>query len=157
MEQYLNLPDSILKKIIKLLLDGLEDEGVDLYNDIEIFEYIGLFENDLKYFSIEIDDKEDFTYFVSLLRLNPNFETNPIIRPTLNEYSVDYIVDESLYKRTTYNHMVKSYLPITNRVLQGMEENDMIYMWDGKIVNEEYLEAEVEKVRTNIERVNKQK
>jgi hypothetical protein len=53
--------------------------------------------------------------------------------------------------------MVKSYLPITNRVLQGMEENDMIYMWDGKIVNEEYLEAEVEKVRTNIERVNKQK
>ena len=157
MEQYLNLPDSILKKIIKLLLDGLEDEGVDLYNDIEIFEYIGLFENDLKYFSIEIDDKEDFTYFVSLLRLNPNFETNPIIRPTLNEYSVDYIVDESLYKRTTYNHMVKSYLPITNRVLQGMEENDMIYMWDGKIVNEEYLEAEVEKVRTNIERVKKQK
>jgi hypothetical protein len=95
--------------------------------------------------------------FVSLLRLNPNFETNPIIRPTLNEYSVDYIVDESLYKRTTYNHMVKSYLPITNRVLQGMEENDMIYMWDGKIVNEEYLEAEVEKVRTNIKGVKKQK
>jgi hypothetical protein len=62
MEQYLNLPDSILKKIIKLLLDGLEDEGVDLYNDIEIFEYIGLFENDLKYFSIEIDDKEDFCF-----------------------------------------------------------------------------------------------
>jgi hypothetical protein len=138
-------------------LDALEEEGVDLFNDIEIFEYIGLFENDLKYFSIEIDDKEDFTYFVSLLRLNPNFETNPIIRPTLNEYSVDYIVDESLYKRTTYNHMVKSYLPITNRVLQGMEENDMIYMWDGKIVNEEYLEAEVEKVRTNIKGVKKQK
>lgn len=157
MKQYLNLPDSILKKIIKLLLDGLEEEGVDLYDDIEIFEYIGLFENDLKYFSIEIDDEEDFSYFVSLLRLNPNFETNPIIRPTLDEYSVDFIIDESLYKRTTYNHMVKSYLPITKSVVRGMEENDMIYMWDGKIVNEEYLEAEVEKVRTNIEKVKKQK
>ncbi len=157
MKQYLNLPDAILKKIIQLLLDALEEEGVDLYNDTEIFEYIGIFNNDLKYFSIDIDDEEDFTYFVSLLRLNPNFETSPIIRPTLDEYSVDFIVDESIYKRTTYNHMVKSYLPITNRILQGMEDNDMIYMWDGKIVNEDYLEAEVEKVRTNIVRVKKQK
>jgi len=157
MKQYLNLSDNVLKKIIQLLLDALEEEGVDLFNDIEIFEYIGLFENDLKYFSIKIDDEEDFSYFVSLLRLNPNFETSPIIRPTLDEYSVDYIIDESLYKRTTYNHMVKSYLPITNRVLQGMEENDMIYMWDGKIVDEEYLESDVEKVRTNIKRVKKQK
>jgi hypothetical protein len=157
MKQYLNLSDNVLKKIIQLLLDALEDEGVDLYNDIEIFEYIGLFENDLKYFSIEIDDEEDFSYFVSLLRLNPNFETKPIIRPTLDEYSVDYIIDESSYKVTTYNHMVKSYLPITNSVLRGMEENDMIYMWEGKIVDEEYLESDVEKVRTNIERIKKQK
>jgi hypothetical protein len=157
MKQYLNLPDAILKKIIRLLLDALEEEGVDLFNDEEIFEYIGLFNNDLKFFSIEIDDEEDFTYFVSLLRLNPNFETSPIIRPTLNEYSVDYIIDESLYKVTTYNHMVKSYLPITNNILRGMEDNDMIYMWEGRIVDEEYLESDVEKVRTNIERIKKQK
>jgi hypothetical protein len=157
MKQYLNLSDNVLKKIIQLLLDALEEEGVDLHNDIEIFEYIGIFNNDLKYFSIDIDDEEDFTYFVSLLRLNPNFETSPIIRPTLDEYSVDYIIDESIYKRTTYNHMVKSYLPITNSVLRGMEDNDMISGWDGKIVNEDYLEAEVEKVRTNIVRVKKQK
>jgi hypothetical protein len=157
MKQYLNLSDNVLKKIIQLLLDALEEEGVDLFNDIEIFEYIGLFENDLKYFSIKIDDEEDFTYFVSLLRLNPNFETSPIIRPTLDEYSVDYIIDESLYKVTTYNHMVKSYLPITNNIIRGMEDNDMIYMWDGKIVDEEYLESDVEKVRTNIKRVKKQK
>ena len=157
MKQYLNLSDNVLKKIIQLLLDALEEEGVDLFNDIEIFEYIGLFENDLKYFSIKIDDEEDFTYFVSLLRLNPNFETSPIIRPTLDEYSVDYIIDESLYKVTTYNHMVKSYLPITNNIIRGMEDNDMIYMWEGKIVDEEYLESDVEKVRTNIERIKKQK
>jgi hypothetical protein len=138
-------------------LDALEEEGVDLFNDIEIFEYIGLFDNDLKYFSIKIDDEEDFSYFVSLLRLNPNFETSPIIRPTLDEYSVDYIIDESLYKVTTYNHMVKSYLPITNNILRGMEDNDMIYMWEGRIVDEEYLESDVEKVRTNIERIKKQK
>jgi hypothetical protein len=157
MKQYLNLSDNVLKKIIQLLLDALEEEGVDLFNDIEIFEYIGLFDNDLKYFSIKIDDEEDFTYFVSLLRLNPNFETSPIIRPTLDEYSVDYIIDESLYKVTTYNHMVKSYLPITNNILRGMEDNDMIYMWEGRIVDEEYLESDVEKVRTNIERIKKQK
>jgi hypothetical protein len=30
-------------------------------------------------------------------------------------------------------------------------------MWDGKIVDEEYLESDVEKVRTNIKRVKKQK
>jgi hypothetical protein len=157
MKQYLNLSDNVLKKIIQLLLDALEEEGVDLFNDIEIFEYIGLFDNDLKYFSIKIDDEEDFSYFVSLLRLNPNFETSPIIRPTLDEYSVDYIIDESLYKVTTYNHMVKSYLPITNNILRGMEDNDMIYMWEGRIVDEEYLESDVEKVRTNIERIKKQK
>ena len=157
MKQYLNLSDAILKKIIRLLLNGLEEEGVDLYNDIEIFEYIGLFENDLKYFSIKIDDKEDFTYFVSLLRLNPNFETSPIIRPTLDEYSVDYIVDESVYKRTIYNHIIKSYLPITTRIIQGMEDNDMIYMWEGRIVDEEYLDSQVEDATIEIERVNKQK
>lgn len=155
MKEYLNLPDTILKKIIRLLLDGLEEEGVDLYNDEEIFEYRGLFNNDLKFFSIEIDDEEDFTYFIALLRLNPNFETSPIIRPTLDEYSVDYIIDESIYKRSTYNHMVKSYLPITEIVLRGMEDNDMIYMWEGDFIGEDYLDSDVERVRTNIERVKK--
>ena len=43
MNQYLNLSDNVLKKIIQLLLDALEEEGVDLHNDIEIWVSINNF------------------------------------------------------------------------------------------------------------------
>jgi hypothetical protein len=158
MNSYLNLPDTILKKIIQILMNGFDDEGVDIFDDGEVFSYLDLIDEELKYFGVEPQDETDYTFFISLLRLNPDFQTKPILKPTLETYSVDYNELSTQTRKTTYNSTIKSYIPITKKIIEELEHNDLFYYYEGSVVDDYDVDNEiVDTSVSNIEKINKRR
>jgi len=158
MNSYLNLPDTILKKIIQVLMNGFDDEGVDIFDDGEVFSYLDLIDEELKYFGVEPRDEEDYTFFISLLRLNPDFQTKPILKPTLETYSVDYNELSTQTRKTIYNTTIKSYIPITKKIIEELEHNDLFVYYEGRVVDDYDVESDiVDTFVSNIEKINKRR
>ena len=153
---YINLPDNILKLILKEM-QNRQDEG-DCDFDYEPFDV------DCKqelnsicgYFGIELNDFTDKSFFVKLYKDNPNFETEPIKRPTLETY--DVLHSESLreYKTQFYNTRMNSYYPLDKNIMYDLQSSGEYEYWEGSHFDTDYHDTEVTEDRVeSIEKVKR--
>jgi hypothetical protein len=79
------------EKTLRLLLSNLNDLEIDIedYDETlhdELSEIV-------KYFGVSDLEWEEVSFFIELIRLNPNYETETIRIPKLNSYDVDFEID----------------------------------------------------------------
>lgn len=144
MSNYKNLTDKQLRIILTNLQNAFEDENIDIDYDDDIFEpeVLSSFDSVLKYFGIELNDEEDYTYFIGLCRLNKNPEGN-IIRPKLETYEVIHEEDIYEYKTTTFFNKINSYIPLNKNNVYSMGVNDLYSYYEGQVIDSDVYDSEV--------------
>ena len=125
-----------LRLIIETLLDsGLEYEAE--FDDSMCDEI----DDSLKYIGINPKHWEDYTFYVQLVKINTNYETESIKVPELNKYAVDTNVRVYETAIETWQREVFSYFDSKDMVTQQVEnDNDTMY-WEGDMRNREVYDS----------------
>jgi hypothetical protein len=146
MTDYTKLPDNVLRLITNNLKNDLEDNGIDIADNYNIFDpsTLSIIDDTLQYFNIKPSDTEDYSFFIALCRLNGNLSNKniPIKKPKLEQYEVQHSEDVTVWKTVVYSQTIPSYIPLTRSILQDLESESMYDYWDGRIVDEQTNDTE---------------
>ena len=138
-----------LRLIIKILLEsGVE---YDAEFDDSMCDEI---DDALKYIGINPKFWEDYTFYVQLVKINPNYETESIIVPSLSKYKVDTDVRVYESAEETWRREVYSYFNSKDMIAQQVENNTDYMHWEGEMIHREVYDSSHEDERiTNVERI----
>ena len=138
-----------LRLIIQTLLES--DIDYDSEFDDSICEEI---DDVLKYIGIEPKRWEDYSFYIQLLKINPNYETESIYVPNLHKYIVDTDVRVYESAEETWRREVYSYFNSKDMITQQVENNlDNMY-WEGEMIHREVYDSSSEDERIiNIQKV----
>jgi len=144
-----------LKLIISTLLEVFEEESLDYENNFDdtICDHI---DDSLKYIGINIKNWDDYTFYVQLVRINPNYETESIKVPELGKYEVDLDVTLTEYAVETWRHDVYSYFDQQNLIKEQLTNYPDHSYWEGNMIDKDVYDSYTDDVRvSHVERVNK--
>jgi hypothetical protein len=128
--------------IIETLLEGTIDFDAEF--DDSMCDEI---DDALKYIGINPKLWEDYTFYVQLVKINPNYETESIIVPELNKYAVDTDVRTYESAVETWQREVFSYFDTKDMIEQQVEnDNDTMY-WEGNMLHREVYDSSHEDER----------
>ena len=141
------------ERTLKLIIETLLDSGLEYDTEFDD-SMCDEIDDALKYIGINPEHWEDYTFYVQLVKINPNYETESIKVPELNKYVVD--TDVRVYESAveTWRREVFSYFDNGERVQQQVEnDNDTMY-WEGDMLHREVYDSshEDEKI-SNIKRL----
>jgi len=83
-----NIPDQILVRILEAIQERIDDGEANLDEDPFHSTNMEMLENVCMYFGITLNDFVDKSFFIKLYKDNPNFQTEPLKKPTLETYDV---------------------------------------------------------------------
>ena len=131
------------ERTLRLIIETLLDSGVeyDAEFDDSMCDEI---DDALKYIGINPKFWEDYTFYVQLVKINPNYETESIKVPELNKYAVD--TDVRVYETAveTWQREVFSYFDNGDMVQQQVvNDNDTMY-WEGDMLHREVYDSSYE-------------
>jgi len=144
-----------LRLIISTLLEVFEEESLNYENSFDdtICEYI---DDSLKYIGIDIKSWDDYSFYVQLVRINPNYKTESIKVPELGKYEVDLDVTQTEYVVETWRHDVYSYFDQQNLIKEQLTNYPEYSYWEGKMIDRDVYDSYTDDVRvSNVERVKK--
>jgi len=150
------IEDGVLIRILEAIQERIDEGEADFDNDPFDYTNMEMLENVCGYFGIELNDFTDKSFFVKLYEDNPNFETEPIKRPTLETY--DVLHSESLreYKTQFYNTRMNSYYPLDKNIMYNLQASGEYEYWDGSHYDTDYHDTEVTDERVeSIEKVKR--
>jgi len=150
------IPDQVLVRILEAIQERIDDGEANLDEDPFHSTNMEMLENVCGYFGIELNDFTDKSFFVKLYKDNPNFETEPIKRPTLETY--DVLHSESLreYKTQFYNTRMNSYYPLDKNIMYDLQSSGEYEYWEGSHFDTDYHDTEVTEDRVeSIEKVKR--
>jgi hypothetical protein len=125
-----------LRLIIQTLLES--DMDYDSEFDDSMCDEI---DDSLKYIGINPKHWEDYTFYVQLVKINPNYETESIKVPELNKYAVDTDVRTYESAVETWQREVFSYFDTKDMIEQQVEnDNDTAY-WEGNMLHREVYDS----------------
>jgi len=128
------------ERTLRLIIETLLESGLE--HDSEFDDSMcDEIDDALKYIGIAPKQWEDYTFYVQLVKTNPNYETESIKVPELNKYAVD--TDVRVYESAveTWQREVFSYFDSKDMVTQQVEnDNDTMY-WDGVFKNREVYDS----------------
>lgn len=137
------------EKSLRLLLSNLNDL------DIDTEEYDETLHDELseivKYFGVSDLEWEEVSFFIELIRLNPNYETETIRLPKLNSYDVYFEIDMTESVVETWRHNVNSYFDESkNTLIEDQMKNhpDWSY-WEGTQTDKDYFDTYVNDERVS--------
>ena len=138
-----------LRLIIQTLIEsGLEPDAEfddDMCDEID---------DALKYIGIQPLLWQDYTFYLQLLKLNPNYETESIIVPSLSKYDVDINVTTYETAIETWRHDIYSYFNSKDLVKQQVKNHSDYSFWEGEMIHREVYDSSHENERvTNIQKV----
>lgn len=131
------------EKSLKLILSNLNDLEIDIeeYDDNlheEISELV-------KYYGVSDLEWEEVSFFIELIRLNPNYETETIRLPKLNSYDLFVDVDMTESVVETWRHTINSYFEETDSTLlkEQLKNNSDWSYWEGDHIDKDYYDTYV--------------
>ena len=141
------------ERTLRLIIQTLLESGVE--HDAEFDDSIcDEIDDALKYIGIEPKNWEDYTFYFQLLRINPNYETESIIVPSLWKYNVDTDVRVYESAEETWRREVYSYFNSKDMITQQVENNLDYSYWEGEMIHREVYDSSHEDERvTNVERI----
>ena len=138
-----DLSEKYDERTLRLIIETLLESGLeyDAEFDDSMCDEI---DDALKYIGINPKFWEDYTFYVQLVKINPNYETESIKVPELNKYAVD--TDVRVYETAveTWQREVFSYFDNGDMVQQQVEnDNDTMY-WEGDMLHREVYDSSYE-------------
>ena len=125
-----------LRLIIETLLDsGLEYEAE--FDDSMCDEI----DDSLKYIGISPKQWEDYTFYIQLVKINPNYETENIKVPELNKYAVDTDVRTYESAVETWRLEVFSYFDGNDLITQQVENDNNTMYWEGDMLHRDVYDS----------------
>ena len=98
-------------------------------------------DDSLKYIGINPKHWEDYTFYIQLVKINPNYETENIKVPELNKYAVDTDVRTYESAVETWRLEVFSYFESNDLITQQVEnDNDTMY-WEGDMLHRDVYDS----------------
>ena len=147
MEQYI---DNMLKKYLNWVRT-LNPKDIEL-SDYNNFTYSNAYERLLKPFGRDDEDISEFVYSL----ISQNIGSDKFIRPELGSYTVTHKAYIKTISVQYWENEFKTYLPeddVDDEYVYELEGNGSINYWDGRKVDEDFLEDET--VDTEIEEIYK--
>ena len=137
-----DLPYKVLISILEEVEERVENGEIDMETP---FDSDNLEELDslMEYFGVKNMDVSDYSYILSLYKLNPNFRDVPLEKPQLKNYKVRHFENVREWKTYYFDNEVTSYLPITNQEIYSLEESDLFIYHEGSVVNQDVDDSEV--------------
>jgi hypothetical protein len=128
------------ERTLRLIIETLLEENIDFdaeFNDSMCDEIDGA----LKYIGINPKQWEDYTFYIQLVRINPNYETESIIVPELNKYAVDTDVRTYESAVETWQREVFSYFDTEDMIEQQVENDHDTAYWEGNMLHREVYDS----------------
>lgn len=137
-----DLPYKVLISILEEVEERVENGEIDMETPFDSVN-INELDNLMEYFGVKNMDVSDYSYILSLYKLNPNFRDLPLEKPQLKNYKVRHFENVREYKTYYFDNEVTSYLPITKREIYSLEESDLFVYYEGGVVDESVDESEI--------------
>jgi hypothetical protein len=148
-----DLSEKYDERTLRLIIQTLLESGVkyDAEFDDDMCDEI---DDALKYIGINPKHWEDYGFYIQLIKINPNYETERIIVPSLSKYDVDINVTTYETALETWRHSIHSYFNSKELVKQQVTNYSDYSFWEGKMIYREVYDSSHENERvTNIVRV----
>jgi hypothetical protein len=141
------------ERTLRLIIETLLEENINFDDEFDD-SMCDEIDDALKYIGINPKLWEDYTFYVQLVKINPNYETESIIVPELNKYAVDTDVRTYESAVETWQREVFSYFDTKDMVEQQVEnDNDTMY-WEGNMLHKDVYDSSHEGERiSNVRRV----
>jgi hypothetical protein len=141
------------ERTLRLIFETLLEENIDF--DAEFDDSMcDEIDDALKYIGINPKHWEDYTFYMQLVKINPNYKTENIKVPELNKYAVD--TDVRIYETAieTWRREVFSYFDDGDMIEQQVEnDNDTMY-WEGDMLHREVYDSSHEDERiSNVKKI----
>jgi hypothetical protein len=128
------------ERTLRLIIETLLEENINFDDEFDD-SMCDEIDDALKYIGINPKQWEDYTFYIQLVRINPNYETESIIVPELNKYAVDTDVRTYESAVETWQREVFSYFDSKDMVTQQVEnDNDTMY-WEGDMTHREVYDS----------------
>lgn len=137
------IPDQVLVRILEAIQERIDDGESDLDENPFDSTNMEMLDNVCVYFGIALDDFVERSFFIQLYKDNPNFETEPLKRPTLETYDVVHEEDVREIKTNYYNTRIDSYYPIDKNILYDLQSNGEYQYWEGNRFDADYHDTDV--------------
>ena len=137
------IEDGVLIRILEAIQERIDDGEADLDEDPFDSSNMEMLDNVCVYFGIALDDFVERSFFIKLYKDNPNFQTEPLKRPTLETYDVVHEEDVREIKTNYYNTRIDSYYPIDKDILYELQSNGEYQYWDGNHFDTDYHDTDV--------------
>ena len=128
------------ERTLRLIIQTLLESDIDYDSEFDD-RMCDEIDDALKYIGINPKQWEDYTFYVQLVKINPNYETESIKVPELNKYAVD--TDVTTYESAveTWQREVFSYFDTKDMIEQQVEnDNDSMY-WEGDMTHREVYDS----------------
>lgn len=137
-----NLPYKVLISILEEVEEKVQDGEIDIDKPFDS-DNLNELDSLMEYFGIKNMDVPEYSYILSLYKLNPNFRDQPLEKPELKSYLVRHSESVREWKTYYYDNEVSSYLPIDKEEIYDLEYSEMFFYYEGRIVDENVDESEI--------------
>jgi hypothetical protein len=128
------------ERTLRLIIETLLEENINFDDEFDD-SMCDEIDDALKYIGINPKQWEDYTFYIQLVRINPNYETESIIVPELNKYAVDTDVRTYESAVETWQREVFSYFDTEDMIEQQVENDNDISYWEGNMLHREVYDS----------------
>ena len=134
------------ERTLRLIIETLLESGLE--HDSEFDDSMcDVIDDALKYIGINPKHWEDYTFYVQLVKINRNYETENIKVPELNKYAVDTDVRTYESAVETWRREVFSYFDNKDMIEQQVENDHNTMYWEGDMLHREVYDSSHEDER----------
>jgi hypothetical protein len=145
-----DLSQELDEKQLKWILSQLQDIDLNYYGVSEIEEV----EDIVKYAGLNNLHWDELGFFIKLVEMNPNYETEPIRVPKLKTVDVYISVDLTEYVFEKWRHTVQTYLDKDETDLIQEQMSETSY-WEGDLIDKENYSTDINEEKIEDIRVRK--
>ena len=145
-----DLSQELDEKQLKWILSQLQEIDLNYYGESEIEEV----EDIVKYAGLNNLHWDELGFFIKLVEMNPNYETEPIRVPKLKTVDVYISVDLTEYVFEKWRHTVQTYLDKDETDLIQEQMSETSY-WEGDLIDKESYSTDINEEKIEDIRVRK--
>jgi hypothetical protein len=145
-----DLSQELDEKQLKWILSQLQDIDLNYYGVSEIEEV----EDIVKYAGLNNLHWDELGFFIKLVEMNPNYETESIRVPKLKTVDVYIGVDLTEYVFEKWRHTVQTYLDKDETDLIQEQMSETSY-WEGDLIDKENYSTDINEEKIEDIRVRK--
>lgn len=150
--QYENLSDKLLFKIVTKIYNHLSDDGTVIYQSSSFDdEFISGIDEVIKLFGLKGNEYIEDEFLFEVIKLNLGDITKgslsgELVRPELTEYEFDTDVHETVYQTQTWRNTISSYGNPYN-LIKVIDYNGDYEYYSGREINTDIHDSQTDEIK----------